>query len=213
MTMLKYLLIGTSIGFIIKIIIYLTKNHDLKSTFKKIKKLIIKDKLYYPGIDNIFLDSDYNIADCTNLAINKKIKELVKQTHKSSWDCQRPFEELEFFKNFKIMKVIYDNFYHGDVIKSNTKIIFHDAEWYEMSYNILYLDIINNVDINLDNLETGIKELTIVGVNTSLNNLPPTLKKLYLYDIDKLFDMRTLKIPTECELYVESCAINKDKFV
>ena len=198
------------------IINYMLNSNNLESMFEKIKKLIIKDKIYYPCINEIKFKSRYNISDCTNLAINKKIKELNNKIKKySTYHSNNGLLLLEknFFEEFKIMKIIYDNFYQDDIIKSNSKILFYDSEWYEISHNIKYLAIINNDNINLDNLENGIEELTIFRLNKPILNLPSTLKKIHLYNIDVVFDIKKLKIPVNCELYIESCIIHKDKFL
>ena len=197
-------------------IIYKAMNRDnLEIMFAKIKKLIIANDICYPRINEIILNSKYNIINYTNITINKKIEELdTKIKNCSQNDNKRYYtEQKNFFAEFKIMKLIYDNFFYCDVIKPNTKILFHDSKWYEMSDNIKYLAVINNKELNLDNLDDSIKELTIFCPDKPMNNLPLTLKKLYLYNIDNLFDIKKIKIPLDCELFVESCLINKNKLI
>lgn len=213
--MFKYIIISASVICVIGVIKYISIPNHLQLMFEKIKKLIVKDKIYYPRINEIKFNSQYNLHDCTNLAIDKKIKEVKNKIR----DCSRfDYERLlllekNFFEEFKIMKIIYDNFYQDDILKSNSKILFYDSEWYEISHNIKYLAIINNDNINLDNLENGIEELTIFRLNKPILNLPSTLKKIHLYNIDVVFDIKKLKIPVNCELYIESCIIHKDKFL
>lgn len=214
--MFKYFIIVIGVISITGIINYMLNSNNLELMFEKIKKLIIKDKIYYPCINEIKFKSRYNIYDCSNLAINKKIKELknkIKDCALHDHNYRQLSSEKNFFEEFKIMKIIYDIFYQDDIIKSNSKILFYDSEWYEISHNIKYLAIINNNNINLDNLENGIEELTIFRLNKPLLNLPSTLKKIHLYNIDVVFDIKKLKIPANCELYIESCIIHKDNFL
>ena len=187
----------------------LTSSNNVNSLFKKIKKLFIENDICFPLINNITCQEEYNeIMNCNILTINKKIDELNTIINRFSDSITT--RKRDFFVKFKIMKLIYDNLFRYDQIKPNAKVYFSDFKWYEATENIKYLAIIDNNEINFNDLDNTIEELTIYNPTKPLINLPPTLKKLYLYNID-FHDVQKIKVPVNCELYVESCLINKLK--
>jgi hypothetical protein len=185
---------------------------SLEFIFFKIKKLFNYYDIAFPEISEIYVSSYYEINNFSNLTINKKIEGLKKKTMNYNNIISEYNKQLKFFSQFKIMKLIYDNFFYNNKIKPNTKILFEDSKWYEMTSNIKYLGIINNQEFNFENLENSVEELTIVNPIKIINNLPPTLKKLYLYNIES-FDIKKIKIPFACDLYIESCLIDKNKLI
>lgn len=205
-------LAGITIIVITKLFFKFACSDNVSSLFDRIKKLFGENDIYFPFINDMICEEEYNnIINCNNLTINKKIDELNIKINEGIY-FNKSFDLLyrDFLIKFKIMKLIYDNFFHYDRFKPHAKIYFSNSKWYEVAENIKYLAIIDNNELNLDNLDSSIEELTIYHPTKPLINLPPGLKKLHLYNID-FSDVQKIKVPVNCELYVESCLINRIK--
>ena len=187
--------------------------NNLERKFYKIKKLVLDNKIYYPNIEDIIVSSNYHTTDYTVAEINQIIKQMDEPYNKRAIVGYSFNDTKKFFENFKIMKVIYENFFDDDFIKPHAQILFVNSEWYEIKNNIKNLGIIYNEKINLNDLNDTIEELTIFGVKKLMINLPPTLKKLYLYNVDESINVKHFKIPPNCEVYIESYLVSEDIFM
>jgi hypothetical protein len=201
-----------TLAVIIKKMIARSNELELNTLFNKIKELMIMEDIHYPNIKDIEYKHYYKIKKITNCAINRKIIDLtdkIKYLSVYSKDIYTP--ELRFFQCIKFMNSFHDNFVVDDKVKPNTKVAFNDTKWYEISTDVKHLIVLDNDNINLNNLHSGIEELCVFYPKSVMTNLPSTLKKLYLYNIEDTLNVKNFKIPHDCQLYIENYLIDKNK--
>ena len=153
-----------------------------------------------------------SIPNLEKLSLNKvKLRDFIDYL-----PSKTPFEEISNIK-YLYMNIGYCNFCdcYGECY-TECKCDFPNIP---QCIEFLELDLINNVNIKLDNLPLGLKELTLLSYSViPLNNLPVGLEKLHLrltcidYKDNKLKaldEVKTMiKLPFECKLYIDDKLVN-----